>query len=160
MGRIYSAGTSNISLKQSDQHNWIIENFNNTNVFRLCGFSLVLDDPDAVGDANEEFVTVSILRWLAGTTVTFGGIVSARPHHTGDPADHETVRAGTTFDPNGTSQVLASYSWNLRYPFSLYWDNPNERPTFSPDEVCTIDVSAASAAHTMTQTITFEELGG
>lgn len=121
--------------------------------------SLEIGQTTELGDAQEEQVTVSIIR-AHSTSGSGGATPTAVPLEAGQAAAGSTLERNNTTPATGGSPVtVAQKPWNLRTPF-LWLPPPEHRIIVSPGVRCVVTLPAPADSVTAFAELVFEEIGG
>lgn len=126
----------------------------------LHGFELYCSSE--IGDAQDELISVSLLRGSSGTTSGSGGFTpttgSVPLYRADSSASFSYLNRNSTQMSGGTITTLRSFVWDLRVMLVKHW-TPETRPIIAPSERLVLRMNSAPAdAQSFEGTIFVEEL--
>jgi len=160
MGRIYSAIFNGVAVTAQQDFFEVLSAADSVTLVH----AIELNQSTEVGDAQEEMLSVLMVRGVGSVTSGSGGsTATAQPVADGDAAFGGTVEINNTTKMvvgTGTLETLAAWTWNIRMPFEKIF-TPELRPVISPGNRLTIELATTPAdSITISGTIWLEEIGG
>lgn len=157
MSRIYKTLFSGVAVTaQQDLFEILAATAKTIKILRI-----ELSQSTEVGDAQEEGLSIKLTRGIGTVTSGSGGST-----HTPQPIDDDDAASGATVEINNTTkmvagtgslEVLESWNWNVRVPFSMPL-LPEERHVIAPGNRLTIELATTPAdSITMSGVVTFQE---